>query len=300
MLRGGRDADIAVVGLSFVILFVGWLAVLSSNAAVHQSQSYSQHQCAREKADHSASFRAGELVRSAPTDQATGQQPRQHEQQTNWCDLAAQESMAQSTIGMERAAWATTVLSGVGILLLFGTLYFTFRASETADETLRQTKETNVNTREIGEAQVKAFVTPFDFGIGFQELHPVVRFRLKNNGNSPAIWTKATCRIVFSPLALDGSAQSTPITMLIGSLSPGEESGEILYDFNVVLTCHEDSRQRRMVIEAMIDLEWTNAFNRKDGAFYRYDVFLKDPLTEAREVSIVQSGSSLIRREFQV
>ena len=66
-------------------------------------------------------------------------------QPPDWCDLAAQQSMADSTFYMMLAGWLAFVLSIVGVGLLWRTLYFT-------RETLRQAEATTKAALETADA----------------------------------------------------------------------------------------------------------------------------------------------------
>ena len=139
-----------------------------------------------------------------PTDQSS--QPSQHrqDQATDWCDLAAQQSMAESTFAAARSAYWAALLTGFGILLIGLTLFFTKR---TLDETKRGVDVTRIT----GEAQVRAFI------VMKAELHnsplynvPVVIFvHIENVGNSPA--TKCAVEGVAAFYKREASIQSDDI-----------------------------------------------------------------------------------------
>ena len=101
-------------------------------------------------------------------------------------DLVAQETTAGWTIVMSTAAIFGIVLSVVGVALIWGTF--------------RETRETNQITREIGRAQVRAYLF---FEVHETKLHarrrPSAVVIVKNFGSSPAIDIRLGGAVVVRP-----------------------------------------------------------------------------------------------------
>jgi hypothetical protein len=119
-----------ILGLSLAFNVVGFLSVgfdwVGLEKASTNTYTYAEQQCARQQAEHTAEARAAleepETTSTEPeTDQTDGGEP----EEPDWCDLAAQQSMADSTGGMEQTAWVALGLTIVGIFLLWRTLYYT-------------------------------------------------------------------------------------------------------------------------------------------------------------------------------
>lgn len=101
------------------------------------------------------------------------------------CDLDAQESVANSTRWLLLIALFQTALGVVGTILVWRTLIFNRKAIETADQAIAV-------TREIGEAQVRAYIgvtikagpnQPSQMQAGQT---PEIRITITNHGSSPA------------------------------------------------------------------------------------------------------------------
>ena len=163
----------------------GWIATIVG-AVLFFAILNSQYSSAQKSAEYA--YKCAEQYKrltSAPADVAasTGHQEGDNrtdkdQPDTDWCDLAAQQSMAESTYSMNIAAWATVIFTGVGAFLIWRTLI--------------ATQDTVAETRRIGEAQVRAYL-----GVERIELsrlrpkrgHPAnfkVEFHIKNFGQSMA------------------------------------------------------------------------------------------------------------------
>lgn len=109
-----------------------------------------------------------------PNNHKIAKQNRNFERQINWCDLAAQQSMAESTRGVHWAAWFTVIFTCLGAYLLW--------------QTLLSTQDVVAETRRIGEAQTRAYLT-IDDGVVFPNQSQTFlsyKLKLKNTGSSPA------------------------------------------------------------------------------------------------------------------
>ena len=98
---------------------------------------------------------------------------------------------------MTWATWATVIVTFIGLMLILATLYYTKVAAKAAKEMVEEAKKTTIETqktvevtREIGEAQIRAylsvtsawFVGPAPKKSVFIGLGAAIR----NSGNSPA------------------------------------------------------------------------------------------------------------------
>lgn len=106
-------------------------------------------------------------------------------------DLAAQEGMNSATQAMKRAtedmrnySLVSTVLVGVGTVLLVVTLYYTRQANKAARDAV-------VVTREIGKRQLRAYLSFKDTKIhevGFDQ-YPIATIEVVNQGTTPIFIT---------------------------------------------------------------------------------------------------------------
>lgn len=98
--------------------------------------------------------------------------------------LYTQQSIAASTFGMLLASAAAVFLTLIGVYLLKETLRQTVAANEAAQEAVRV-------TREVGEAQVRAYLSVGFLSVKIEQMdldsiHLLFSYSVKNTGLSPA------------------------------------------------------------------------------------------------------------------
>ncbi len=196
----GNGAALGLVaGISLTINVLVWLSVgwdwIDSEITSADPSAYATDQCAKQQAAHAASNIS--ILNSNKTGAAeisTQGTDNEQENEPGWCDLAAQQSTAYSTVGMKKAAWLTAVLTTGGVFLLWLTLVYTRRTlNEAKDATVAAQNTVNV-TREIGEAQVMAHLMPVDLSVRLIKSYSDQRktayfsakFKIKNVGSTPA------------------------------------------------------------------------------------------------------------------
>lgn len=120
-------------------------------------------------------------------------------------DRQAQFSMAQSARQMFIVGMAEAAITFAGVMLVLATLIYTRHAAKAAQAAVTEAKEATKATREIGEAQVRAYLTTqdskFSVGATYFDCYPTFR----NSGQSPArnITVRAT------GFVLDGNITKT-------------------------------------------------------------------------------------------
>lgn len=193
MFEGYRDGHLALglaLGISLTLNAFAWLYI-----ARPERDSYAEQQCARQQTEHAASSAPFLNLNQPPRADIDRQQAGKAENHDpDWCDLAAQQSMARSTVGMEQAAWVTALLTFAGVLLLGRTLIYTREAANHAgaavDESRNATAAANdtvTATREIGNRQVRAYLLLANVRFSMEnDRYPSVHARVKNFGQSPA------------------------------------------------------------------------------------------------------------------
>ena len=148
-------------------------------------------------------------------------------------DLIAQQGMNDSTRAINNAtqemrdyAYVQTWLVGVGTILLFATLFFTWQANRAAQDAVSV-------TREIGEAQTRAYVqlddiTPSAIASGGYRLH----INFINTGQTPAM--KCKFAVSAGPYENDNVTEF-PIVM-DGTHAPTIAAGRSTRDVSIVIS----------------------------------------------------------------
>jgi hypothetical protein len=152
------------VGLSLAFNIVGFLSVgfgwVGLEKATTNTYTYAEQQCTRQQAQHALSPSA-----VLPNPQATSTEPQadqgdeRESAEPDWCDLAAQQSMADSTAGMEQTAWAALGLTTIGVVLVWRTLYYTRKTLVEAEAATSAANRTVEATIQIGHAQMRPWLT---------------------------------------------------------------------------------------------------------------------------------------------
>jgi hypothetical protein len=109
-----------------------------------------------------------ESKQSTAADQRSDKGNDHQENDPDWCDLAAQESMANSTVWLKIAAWVSIGLSVPGLLLL--------------GYTLRSTVESNRIATHTAQRQLRAYLTIDSVDMVDRKVRVIV----KNTGQTPA------------------------------------------------------------------------------------------------------------------
>ena len=113
-------------------------------------------------------------------------------------DLVAQTEMALWALGMLVVSTLMMLVSALGVWWIRDTLVETRKAVKAADDAVTV-------TREVGEAQVRAYVAPYEFSVvfdqnvGVADIHGMVR----NSGQSPAHRFRHAYLVVNEPKDFD-------------------------------------------------------------------------------------------------
>jgi hypothetical protein len=157
------------------------------------------------------------------------------------CDLLAQKAMAQSTWWMNSAAWAGLILSFIGLALIARTMLYTRdaadyakRAAVAAEATVTQAElataaanATVETTRDIGNTQLRAWVSVFDYRMAVipvphsgRERIGAITFTLVgiNTGSTPALQMKYSANHAAGrmPELVDHSQVSDDLSAALG------------------------------------------------------------------------------------
>lgn len=185
--RDGTFAIGLILGISLTLIFIIWslsgLGWMWSDDPKPYSYTYTEKKCAEQKIGHGADMA---IILKGQNANASKQG---NSEQPNWCDLASQESMAKSTYRMNLAAWAGIVLSAVGVMLIWKTLVASRQTLREAENATKAAFKSVEVTREIGEAQVRAYLSVPDVVLDWSDDNTLskVKFIIKNAGQSPAM-----------------------------------------------------------------------------------------------------------------
>lgn len=171
-----------IIAFALVVTFTG---SLQAQQETHPSQDWAgeEHQPA-ENLPPEISVRVIEDDEAAEARQRREEEADQREVE----DLIAQQRMAdateamnEATQSMERAAWWSVSIVGVGTILLVWTLFLTRSANRAAQEAVSVTQR-------IGEAQVRAYLGIVDVKVRkfATRQTPAYSFAIQNSGQSPA------------------------------------------------------------------------------------------------------------------
>jgi hypothetical protein len=134
-------------------------------------------------------------VKVPPNSKASTEQTSEYQEYSfKICDLAAQQSMAESTDRIDTYTLFMTLFTLVGVFFLYFTMLYTRRTLEQARETNRAAWEAVNESREVGNAQTRAYLWFIDnkgrsfFKNRTGKLNYSVK--VKNFGNTPAIVSK--------------------------------------------------------------------------------------------------------------
>jgi hypothetical protein len=173
------------------------------NIPAPESERYAREQCARQQQGEPL-LPPTPFGQEQPRPSAIGEDGQRTEdaQHIDWCALAAQENIANSTGGLNRAAWATTGLTLFALIALVFTLLATREAAREAkraadagwgavDQAKISTKISHsavAVSREMGVIQTRAYLNYTMIRIDNFERGrvPIVSAVLKNTGATPA------------------------------------------------------------------------------------------------------------------
>ena len=250
----------------------GWIAtiILALIAGSIYHSQYTRIQQSSEYADKCAAQYHDRLsgLNTSPSEKKTSDSNQKHEGQPDWCDLAAQHSMAESTRGLHWAAWATVSFTGLGAYLIWQTLLATQKTAEAA-------KETITVTREMGQAQTRAYLSCIGARYWLADRRLFVECTVKNYGQSPAMNVVSKLNFDYdafdnpqspdsavskkSRYAIGGdylipSGVEVPIRYFITNVSVGSDNP------NAIKEIIDESRLRFFTAEMF----WIDVFDKKD------------------------------------
>ena len=212
MSNGYRDGTVLfgfALGASLCLNAFLWLPVgykwFSENTRSHKYE-YAAERCAQQHPEYalgSLPVLDGNEAQPAPAQQGQGEkgQDAPEGQQPDWCDLAAQQSMADSTVWIMVAALVGIVLTVVGVGLIWRTLFYTRETLKEAQSATEAALEAEQTTRKVGIFQLRAYVNIYK--VRMLRFNPgeifTVQCELRNDGQTPANNIRFAASIVPVP-----------------------------------------------------------------------------------------------------
>lgn len=174
-----------------------------------------------------------------------------------WPEFAARDTYAQWA--MAGLAFGATIISVVGVVLIRRTFEETKRTADAA-------VEANKTAREMGEAQVRAYLhcesAEFTIGVGVV----VVHFKLKNTGQSPSTWCRIMGQIVAPNLGDGPPLTYHGLRHVEGGPISGGATDDLMIFFDARQIPKEKIRElfdSKWYLSAECVLAWRDVFNRE-------------------------------------
>lgn len=245
---------------------------------------------------------------------------RQADQRRGNADLYAQLQMARWAFWVAVAAGASVFLIAVGLVFIGRTMRYLRIAAEYAGKTLDEAKRASkaaedavAETRRIGEAQTKAYLTAKNVTFDFYPQTggpPVARlsFTCHNTGNSPA--RNVAIRLIMQVFATN-HASSKPTDDLGFSYSTKSSSSHPIPDLGaqteetrVILfsdlsadALAEFDGTKYVTIGVWIQLSFVDVFERDDVATLPFKLVVETPIRLEAKYRLKSSASVADRSE---
>ena len=136
-----------VCGYFLILVFMASLPFLSNDTSKQRHSQYAQI-CAADGVERLS------LIQALPGYIGSDKETQERRKETNWCDLASQEKVANSAKWSTISAWAVTILTLIGVIFLARTLIYTRRTLYEAREAANSAKE----HVDIAKAEQRAWI----------------------------------------------------------------------------------------------------------------------------------------------
>lgn len=196
MPDGNRHGYITLGWIATIIglLLFGTLGHLESTSK-YQSSYYAER-CAEQYSAKAGATANGDTVTG---NSETKQSDEKQEDHPNWCDLAAQQNMAESAMWTKWATWSGVIFTGVGIFLVWQTLEANRQGTAAARAAVEHAEKTS-------KLELRAYIAVAPKGvvqlIGTQKV--IGEVEVRNVGQLPARKVSIHVRMgVFTHRILD-------------------------------------------------------------------------------------------------
>jgi hypothetical protein len=224
--------------------------------------------------------------------------PAEPSEQYTEYDLRAQQDMAEWALAM-------VLVSALGVIVTLAATAYVALTLDATRAAVIIAEQANKTAREIGEAQVRAYLTPAnpalgikDQAAGFDDLLPVIKFQIKNTGNSPAFMTQVQAWMKLEDgkpfFKINATAEAH---IFIDTIASTETSREIIIELSRSIADHPNaSTSKAILMTVFLQVDWINVFEEEDGFESSYTISIIDPLDEQRSLRIMPTGYNSLRR----
>jgi len=217
--------SVAIGGVALAGILFAASKIWESNRAREHQYSYAERRCAEEqkRGVPQAPSLGHQTVQSPSPNERPAQQKQDEGDETHWCDLTAQESMAESTGKMETAAWVSLAVGAAGLILLGMTVHYTretlaqtrrganaaIAAAKAASDSANSATEMVRTAERSFEIERRAWIAFGGWKInGVGEKQAVEAFRVafdwSNTGDTPAKNVTSVCALIDHPIFASG------------------------------------------------------------------------------------------------
>jgi hypothetical protein len=253
---------LGTVAIGCLLLFVTWELSATNAAYTHDAdqaaQSYAESTQAR--ISRTCTYREVVAFTKCVREQAKADQ----EAHTAQYYLAAQNRMALWAMWTFIVSAFSLGVTGLGI-------YFVWR-------TLGVSLSAIASDREVGEAQVRAYITPTEPRLGFDGDVPVLEFKLVNSGNSPAFEIDTFCSFGYGfrgdTPAIDDSVAGG---VLVATLRQGETTRPMtIFLGRQIVKQQADANFKMLMISLVLRIRFRDVFRKPQNLNVNYMALVKN------------------------
>lgn len=207
----------------------------------------------------------------------------------------AQEKVADWTPWLFGVAGLEMLVTAAGVWLVYRTLVHTKRAADAARDAVDEARAATQATREVGKAQVRAYLTCEGANFAVERDWMVCRPRIKNYGNSPASNVRlcaavSSQKLIFVPQQAPKSEIRESKDFAIGCAAVpagGEGRGLLVWTHVDMGGQHDDIANENVHFWIIGSLEWTDVFGDQHRSIFN--------LSPARPEELGISGNPVLR-----
>jgi hypothetical protein len=248
----------------------------------HYRQAQSENQTSAQHGPNAAQDFKSTIA--SPSEEGPAPNPNPDRQEWRYeQDLQAQRDMAQWALFMVIATFASVAIATIVAVYVRHTLKATQDAVKAANRSANETKR-------IGEAQVRAYVTVRDVQMSLKpgKRHPTVSFEVGNSGNSPALEVTPSAGVKFrigdkEIGNLDGSTG-----VLLGTLAQGGERNYSIEIKTLVLSDEDINllKGNRNLVEVRVTLQYKDVFAAHIREQFKFMGRFRYPIPPGQKINV--------------
>lgn len=210
---------------------------------------------------------------------------------------AEQELKAQSA-----AAWwaEMSVLVGfVGLFLTAGGIFFVARGLRLNRDLLRETAEANLIAREMGEAQIRAYLSIGKVWLDFEGLCPWINIEISNTGNSPAanLVVSGNCR-ASEPSPHDARLHISG-GVLVGTFMAGSKmTTRVWVGHDVEPPRVPGDPIKAFTVEAVVRVNFRDIFHKTRSSTIRYIGYIEGDYRDRPGIQMLENFDVMDMHDF--